>query len=379
MESVKELKNSDKIFKDAKDFLPLLGIDYVEFYVGNSKQSAHYFKSAFGFQSEAYSGLETGNKENISFVIKQEKIRLVLTSSYKSNSAVNKHCDKHGDGVKVIAFWVEDATKSFKETVKRGAKPYMKPTKEEDGNGYVIRSGIHTYGETVHLFIERNNYNGIFLPGFVKWDSSYNPESIGLKYIDHIVGNVGWNKMNVWSKFYEEVLGFTQIISFDDNDISTEYTALMSKVMSSGNGRVKFPINEPAKGINKSQIEEYLDFYNGAGVQHIALETDDIIYTVGNLRKRGIEMLYIPDTYYDTIIDRVGKITEDIKELKKHGILIDRDDDGYLLQIFTKPLVDRPTLFFEIIQRKGAKSFGKGNFKALFVAIEAEQKSRGTL
>jgi len=379
MESIKELKNPDKIFKDAKDFLPLLGIDYVEFYVGNSKQSAHYFKSAFGFQSEAYSGLETGNKENISFVIKQEKIRLVLTSSYKSNSAVNKHCDKHGDGVKVIAFWVEDATKSFEETVKRGAKPYMKPTKEEDGNGYVIRSGIHTYGETVHLFIERNNYNGIFLPGFVKWDSSYNPESIGLKYIDHIVGNVGWNKMNVWSKFYEEVLGFSQIISFDDNDISTEYTALMSKVMSSGNGRVKFPINEPAKGINKSQIEEYLDFYNGAGVQHIALETDDIICTVGNLRKRGVEMLYIPDTYYDTIIDRVGKITEDIKELKKHGILIDRDDDGYLLQIFTKPLVDRPTLFFEIIQRKGAKSFGKGNFKALFVAIEAEQKSRGTL
>ena len=379
MESIKELKNPDKIFKDAKDFLPLLGIDYVEFYVGNSKQSAHYFKSAFGFQSEAYSGLETGNKENISFVIKQEKIRLVLTSSYKSNSAVNKHCDKHGDGVKVIAFWVEDATKSFEETVKRGAKPYMKPTKEEDGNGYVIRSGIHTYGETVHLFIERNNYNGIFLPGFVKWDSSYNPESIGLKYIDHIVGNVGWNKMNVWSKFYEEVLGFSQIISFDDNDISTEYTALMSKVMSSGNGRVKFPINEPAKGINKSQIEEYLDFYNGAGVQHIALETDDIICTVGHLRKRGVEMLYIPDTYYDTIIDRVGKITEDIKELKNHGILIDRDDDGYLLQIFTKPLVDRPTLFFEIIQRKGAKSFGKGNFKALFVAIEAEQKSRGTL
>ena len=379
MDSIKELKNPDKIFKDAKDFLPLLGIDYVEFYVGNAKQSAHYFKSAFGFQSEAFSGLETGNRENISFVIKQEKIRLVLTSSYKSNSAVNKHCDKHGDGVKVIAFWVEDATKSFEETVRRGAKPYMKPTKEEDENGYVIRSGIHTYGETVHLFIERNNYNGVFLPGFVKWDSSYNPESIGLKYIDHIVGNVGWNKMNVWSKFYEEVLGFSQIISFDDNDISTEYTALMSKVMSSGNGRVKFPINEPAKGINKSQIEEYLDFYNGEGVQHIALETDDIVYTVGRLRERGVEMLYIPDTYYDTIIDRVGKITEDIKDLKKHGILIDRDDDGYLLQIFTKPLVDRPTLFFEIIQRKGAKSFGKGNFKALFIAIETEQKSRGNL
>ena len=379
MESIKELKNPDKIFKDAKDFLPLLGIDYIEFYVGNAKQSAHYFKSAFGFQSEAFSGLETGNRENISFVIKQEKIRLVLTSSYKSNSAVNKHWDKHGDGVKVIAFWVEDATKSFEETVRRGAKPYMKPTKEEDENGYVIRSGIHTYGETVHLFIERNNYDGVFLPGFVKWDSIYNPESIGLKYIDHIVGNVGWNKMNVWSKFYEEVLGFSQIISFDDNDISTEYTALMSKVMSSGNGRVKFPINEPAKGINKSQIEEYLDFYNGEGVQHIALETDDIVYTVGHLRKRGVEMLYIPDTYYDTIIDRVGKITEDINVLKKHGILIDRDDDGYLLQIFTKPLVDRPTLFFEIIQRKGAKSFGKGNFKALFIAIETEQKSRGNL
>ena len=379
MESIKELKNPDKIFKDAKDFLPLLGIDYIEFYVGNAKQSAHYFKSAFGFQSEAFSGLETGNRENISFVIKQEKIRLVLTSSYKSNSAVNKHWDKHGDGVKVIAFWVEDATKSFEETVRRGAKPYMKPTKEEDENGYVIRSGIHTYGETVHLFIERNNYDGVFLPGFVKWDSSYNPESIGLKYIDHIVGNVGWNKMNVWSKFYEEVLGFSQIISFDDNDISTEYTALMSKVMSSGNGRVKFPINEPAKGINKSQIEEYLDFYNGEGVQHIALETDDIICTVGHIRKRCVEMLYIPDTYYDTIIDRVGKITEDINVLKKHGILIDRDDDGYLLQIFTKPLVDRPTLFFEIIQRKGAKSFGKGNFKALFIAIETEQKSRGNL
>jgi len=379
MESVKELKNPDKIFKDAKDFLPLLGIDYVEFYVGNAKQSAHYFKSAFGFQSEAFSGLETGNRENVSFVIKQEKIRLVLTSSYKSNSVVNKHWDKHGDGVKVIAFWVEDATKSYEETVRRGAKPYMKPTKEKDENGYVIRSGIHTYGETVHLFIERNNYNGVFLPGFVKWDSNYNPESIGLKYIDHIVGNVGWNKMNVWSKFYEEVLGFSQIISFDDNDISTEYTALMSKVMSSGNGRVKFPINEPAKGINKSQIEEYLEFYNGEGVQHIALETDDIVHTVGHLRKRGIEMLYIPDTYYDTIIDRVGKITEDINVLKKHGILIDRDDDGYLLQIFTKPLVDRPTLFFEIIQRKGAKSFGKGNFKALFIAIETEQKSRGNL
>ena len=379
MKAIKEIVEPEKIFKDAQDFLPLLGIDYVEFYVGNSKQSAHYFKSSFGFQSEAYSGLETGNRENVSFVIKQEKIRLVLTSSYKTNSIVNEHCNKHGDGVKVIAFLVDDATRSFDETVKRGAKPYMKPTREEDENGYVIRSGIHTYGETVHLFVERNNYNGVFLPGYVKWDSNYNPKSIGLKYIDHIVGNVGWNKMNVWSKFYEDVLGFSQIISFDDKDISTEYTALMSKVMSSGNGRVKFPINEPAKGLNKSQIEEYLDFYNGAGVQHLALETDDIVNTVSHLKERGVEMLYVPDSYYDTIIDRVGKISEDVKELKKYGILIDRDDDGYLLQIFTKPLVDRPTLFFEIIQRKGAKSFGKGNFKALFVAIETEQRSRGNL
>jgi 4-hydroxyphenylpyruvate dioxygenase len=379
MKAIKEIIEPEKIFKDAQDFLPLLGIDYIEFYVGNSKQSAHYFKSAFGFQSEAYSGLETGNRENVSFVIKQEKIRLVLTSSYKTNSIVNEHCNKHGDGVKVIAFIVDDATRSFDETVKRGAKPYMKPTREEDENGYVIRSGIHTYGETVHLFVERNNYNGVFLPGYVKWDSNYNPKSIGLKYIDHIVGNVGWNKMNVWSKFYEDVLGFSQIISFDDKDISTEYTALMSKVMSSGNGRVKFPINEPAKGLNKSQIEEYLDFYNGAGVQHLALETDDIVNTVSHLKERGVEMLYVPDSYYDTIIDRVGKISEDVKELKKYGILIDRDDDGYLLQIFTKPLVDRPTLFFEIIQRKGAKSFGKGNFKALFVAIETEQRSRGNL
>ncbi|MEO2067495.1 MAG: 4-hydroxyphenylpyruvate dioxygenase [Flavobacteriaceae bacterium] len=379
MSNIKELKNPNKIFKDAQDFLPLLGIDYVELYVGNSKQSTHYYKSVFGFQSEAYSGLETGNKETVSHVIKQEKIRLVLTSSYKKDTAVNKHFNKHGDGVKFIAFLVDDATKSFEETVKRGAKPYMNPVREQDENGYVVRSGIYTYGETIHLFVERNNYDGVFLPGFKKWDSSYNPQSIGLKYIDHVVGNVGWNEMNKWCKFYKEVLGFSQIISFDDDDISTEYTALMSKVMSNGNGRVKFPINEPAKGINKSQIEEYLDFYNGPGVQHLALATDDIINTVSELRKRGVEMLYVPETYYDTLIDRVGDITEDIKYLKEYGILIDRDDDGYLLQIFTKPLVDRPTLFFEIIQRKGAKSFGKGNFKALFVAIETEQKSRGTL
>ena len=379
MSAIKELNKTEKIFKDAQDFLPLLGIDYVEFYVGNSKQSAHYFKSAFGFQSEAYSGLETGNRENVSFVIKQEKIRLVLTSSYKTNSIVNEHCNKHGDGVKVIAFLVDDATKSFDETVKRGAKPYMKPTREEDENGYIIRSGIHTYGETVHLFVERNNYNGIFLPGYIKWDSNYNPKSIGLKYIDHIVGNVGWNKMNVWSKFYEDVLGFSQIISFDDKDISTEYTALMSKVMSSGNGRVKFPINEPAKGVKKSQIEEYLEFYNGPGCQHIAIATDNIIEAVSEMRNRGVEFLHVPKTYYDTVLDRVGSIDEEINKLKDLNILVDRDEEGYLLQIFTKPVEDRPTLFFEIIQRKGAQSFGKGNFKALFEAIELEQEKRGTL
>jgi 4-hydroxyphenylpyruvate dioxygenase len=379
MDSIKELKNPDKIFKDAKDFLPLLGIDYVELYVGNAKQSAHYYKTAFGFQSEAYLGLETGIKDKVSYVLKQDKIRLVLTSPYNKGGEINEHLDNHGDGVKVIAFWVDDATKSFDETVKRGAKPYMEPLKEEDENGYVIRSGIHTYGETVHLFIERKNYKGVFMPGYKKWESSYNPESIGLKYIDHIVGNVGWNEMNVWSKFYEEVLGFSQIISFDDSDISTEYTALMSKVMSNGNGRVKFPINEPAKGINKSQIEEFLDYYNSPGAQHIAVSTNDIIHTVSEMKSRGVEFLYVPDEYYDTLIDRVGKIDEDIDILKEHGILIDRDDEGYLLQLFTKPVQDRPTMFFEIIQRKGAVSFGKGNFKALFIAIETEQKSRGNL
>jgi 4-hydroxyphenylpyruvate dioxygenase len=351
----------------------------VELYVGNAKQSAYYYKTAFGFQSEAYSGLETGKNDKVSYVLKQDKIRLVLTSPYNKGGEINEHIENHGDGVKVIAFWVEDAKKSFDETVKRGAKPYLEPITEEDENGFVIRSGIHTYGETIHLFIERKNYKGVFMPGFKKWKSHYNPTSIGLGYIDHIVGNVGWNQMNVWSKFYEEVLGFSQIISFDDNDISTEYTALMSKVMSNGNGRVKFPINEPAKGINKSQIEEFLDFYNSPGAQHIAVSTDNIVHTVSEMKKRGIEFLYVPDEYYDTLIDRVGNIEEDVDTLKEHGILIDRDEEGYLLQLFTKPVQDRPTMFFEIIQRKGAVSFGKGNFKALFVAIETEQRNRGTL
>lgn len=383
IKNLKNLQNTkygvDKIFDGAEDFLPLNGTDYIELYVGNAKQSALYYKTAFGFQTEAYAGLETGVTDRVSYVLKQNKIRLVLTTSLLENGEINEHINKHGDGVKVIALWVDDATKAWKDTTSRGAKSFMEPQKEEDENGYVVRSGIHTYGETVHIFVERNNYTGVFLPGFVKAESHYNPDPVGLKFIDHMVGNVDWGQMNKWCKFYAEVMGFAQIISFDDNDISTEYTALMSKVMSNGNGRIKFPINEPAKGKKKSQIEEYIDFYNGAGVQHIAVATDDIIKTVSAMRKRGVEFLYVPDNYYDDILDRVGEIDEDIEVLKKHGVLIDRDDEGYLLQLFTKPVVDRPTMFFEIIQRKGAQSFGKGNFKALFEAIEREQENRGTL
>jgi 4-hydroxyphenylpyruvate dioxygenase len=368
-----------KIFSEAEDFLPLLGTDYVELYVGNAKQSAHFYKTAFGFQSEAYAGLETGMKDRVSYVLKQDKIRLVLTTPLNEGGLINEHINLHGDGVKVVALWVEDATKAFEETVRRGAKPYMEPTKETDEHGEVIRSGIYTYGETVHIFVERKNYHGIFLPGYKAWNSHYNPAPVGLKFIDHMVGNVGWNEMNTWVEFYAKVMGFAQIVSFDDKDISTEYTALMSKVMSNGNGRIKFPINEPAEGKKKSQIEEYLDFYKGPGVQHIAVATDNIIETVSAMRQRGVEFLYVPETYYDDLLERVGAIDEDVETLKQHGVLIDRDDEGYLLQLFTKPVVDRPTLFFEIIQRKGAQSFGKGNFKALFEAIEREQENRGTL
>lgn len=364
---------------DAEDFLPLLGTDYVEFYVGNAKQAAHYYKTAFGFQSFAYAGLETGMKDRSSYVITQDKIKIVLTSPLNAESPINDHLAKHGDGVKVVALWVDDATKSWEETTKRGAKSYMEPTKEEDQHGYVVRSGIHTYGDTVHIFVERSNYNGVFLPNYKKWESHYNPAPVGLKYVDHMVGNVGWGEMNKWVEFYAKVMGFAQMISFDDKDISTDYTALMSKVMSNGNGRIKFPINEPAEGKKKSQIEEYIDFYNGAGVQHIAVATDNIIHTVSEMKNRGVEFLYVPSNYYDDLLDRVGEIDEDIEPLKERGILVDRDDEGYLLQLFTKPQMDRPTLFFEIIQRKGAKSFGKGNFKALFEAIEREQEVRGTL
>lgn len=383
IKNLKNLQNTEyslkKLFDDAEDFLPLLGTDYVELYVGNAKQSAHFYKTAFGFQSEAYAGLETGVKDRVSYVLKQDKIRLVLTTPLTEGGPINEHINKHGDGVKVVALWVEDATKAWEETTKRGAKSFMEPTAEEDDFGKVVRSGIHTYGETVHIFVERKAYDGAFLPGYKKWESHYNPAPTGLKFIDHMVGNVDWDEMNIWCEFYAKVMGFAQIISFDDKDISTDYTALMSKVMSNGNGRIKFPINEPAEGKKKSQIEEYIDFYNGPGVQHIAVATDDIVATVSAMRDRGVEFLYVPDNYYDDLLERVGDIDEDVEILKQHGILIDRDDEGYLLQLFTKPVVDRPTMFFEIIQRKGAQSFGKGNFKALFEAIEREQGNRGTL
>lgn len=369
----------NKTTPNETDFLPINGTDYIEFYVSNCKQAAHFYKTAFGFQDLAYAGLETGLKDRESYVLVQDKIRLVLTSPLKSGTAIGQHIDRHGDGVKVVALWVDDARKSYEETTSRGARSYMEPTVEKDANGEVVKAGIYSYGETVHIFIERKNYSGIFLPGFKTLKTSYNPEAIGLKYVDHMVGNVGWNEMKTWVNFYADVMGFTQLVSFDDKDISTEYTALMSKVMSNGNGRIKFPINEPAEGKKKSQIEEYLDFYEGPGVQHIAVATDNIVETVTSLRNRGVEFLRVPGTYYDDLLDRVGSIDEDLEPLKDLGILVDRDDEGYLLQIFTKPIEPRPTVFFEIIQRKGAKSFGKGNFKALFEAIEREQEVRGTL
>ena len=384
----KDIQNVDygleKIFAGAQDFLPLLGTDYVEFYVGNAKQAAHFYKTAFGFQSYAYRGLETGSKDSVSYVLAQDKIRLVLTTPLTSSSPINDHIVKHGDGVKVVALWVDDARSAYEETTKRGAKSYMEPTVEKDEHGEVVRAGIYTYGETVHIFVERKNYSGAFLPGFRKWESDYNPEPVGLKYIDHMVGNVGWNEMNVWVKWYEDVMGFENFLSFDDKQITTEYSALMSKVMSNGNGRIKFPINEPAEGKKKSQIEEYLDFYESPGVQHIAVATNDILTTVSEMRKRGVEFLSTPpDEYYNEVPNRLlahdHTLNEDINALKKLGIMIDADEEGYLLQIFTKPVEDRPTLFFEIIQRMGARGFGAGNFKALFEAIEREQEKRGTL
>lgn len=364
----------------AADFLPINGTDYIEFYVGNAKQAAHFYKTAFGFQSEAYAGPETGVRDRASYVLRQDKIRLVFTSALRSDHPISEHVKKHGDGVKVLALWVDDAYKAFEETTQRGAKVYQTPQTSEDASGMVRTSGIYTYGETVHLFVERKNYSGIFLPGYQAWESDYNPEPTGLRYIDHCVGNVGWDRMNDTVTWYQKVMGFVNILSFDDKQINTEYSALMSKVMSNGNGYVKFPINEPAEGKKKSQIEEYLDYYEGEGVQHAALTTHNIIDTVKTLKARGVEFLSAPPaSYYDMLSERVGIIDEDIIKIKELGILVDRDEEGYLLQIFTKPLQDRPTLFFEIIQRKGAQSFGAGNFKALFEAIEREQEKRGNL
>lgn len=379
METTKINKLEKLHANSIKDFLPLNGTDYIEFYVGNAKQSAYYYQMAWGYELVAYAGLETGVKDRASYVLQQGKIRLVLTTSFDPESEISKHVQKHGDGVKVLALWVDDAEKSFNETVKRGARAIHKPQTLKDENGEVKVASIATYGETIHTFVERKNYTGAFLPGYQKANSKIKSIPVGLKHVDHCVGNVGWGEMNTWVKFYEEVLGFKLLLTFDDKDISTEYSALMSKVVSNGNGYVKFPINEPAEGKKKSQIEEYLDFYKGPGVQHIAIATDNIIETVAELRKRGIEFLVVPDSYYDDLLDRVGSIDEDIKKIKELNILVDRDEEGYLLQLFTKPVEDRPTLFYEIIQRKGAQSFGKGNFKALFESIEREQAKRGTL
>ena len=373
------ITNTDKNKPTVTDFLPLQGTDYVEFYVGNAKQAAHFYKTAFGFQSLAYAGPETGIKDRASYAVRQHKLTFVFTTPLRTDNEIADHIYKHGDGIKIIALKVEDATSSWKVTTQKGAKSYMEPVTLKDEQGEAVISGIHTYGETVHLFIERKNYQGVFLPGYREWKSNYNPSDTGLLYVDHCVGNVGWNQMNRWVQFYEEVMGFRNILTFDDKDISTEYSALMSKVMSNGNGFVKFPINEPAEGKKKSQVEEYLEFYDGEGCQHVALATNDIVKTVTELSNRGVEFLKVPGTYYDDLLQRVGPIDEDLEPLKELGVLVDRDDEGYLLQIFTKPVEDRPTLFFEIIQRKGAQSFGKGNFKALFEAIEREQEMRGNL
>ncbi len=361
------------------DILPLNGTDYIEFYVGNAKQAAHFYENAFGFEIIAYSGPETGVRDKASYVLKQGKIRLILTTALNSNSPISDHVRKHGDGVKVLALWVDDAAQSFYDTVKRGATPASEPQTITDENGSVVVASIKTYGDTIHTFVERKNYNGIFLPTYQPHKSRTFKGGVGLKYVDHCVGNVELGEMNKWVKFYEDVMGFKLLLTFDDKDISTEYSALMSKVVSNGNGYIKFPINEPAHGKKKSQVEEYLDFYDGAGVQHIAVATDDIVHTVTELRARGVDFLEIPSAYYDNLLERVGKIDEDLQPLRDLNILVDRDEEGYLLQIFTKPVEDRPTLFFEIIQRKGATSFGKGNFKALFESIEREQEKRGNL
>lgn len=373
------LENPSIALSNTQDFLPLLGTDHIEFYVGNAKQSAHFYESAFGFELLAYAGPETGIKDRASYVLKQGKIRLVLTTSLVPNSEISEHVRRHGDGVKVMALWVDDARKAYLETTSRGAESAAAPQVLRDEQGEVVVASIKTYGDTIHTFVERKNYRGVFMPGFEARKSATFRGDVGLQYVDHCVGNVELGAMNHWVNFYEDVMGFKLLLTFDDKDISTEYSALMSKVVSNGNGYIKFPINEPAEGRKKSQVDEYLDFYGGAGVQHIAVATHDIIHTVGELRRRGVEFLEVPASYYEDLLERVGQIDEDLQPLKDLNILVDRDEEGYLLQIFTKPVEDRPTLFFEIIQRKGATSFGKGNFKALFEAIEREQARRGNL
>jgi 4-hydroxyphenylpyruvate dioxygenase len=365
--------------EQATDTFPINGTDYVEFYVGNAKQAAHFYRAVFGYRILAYRGPETGTRDRASYVLQQDKIRLVLTTALRPDSDIAAHVHKHGDGVKDIALWVDDARRAFGLAVERGAKPAAEPKSLVDEHGEVVTAAIYTYGETIHSLVERKNYKGLFMPGFVPFAGRGDAEGVGLKYIDHCVGNVELGAMNKWVKYYADVLGFSQLISFDDKAISTEYSALMSKVMANGNGRIKFPLNEPAKGKKKSQIDEYLEFYQGPGCQHIALATDDIIDTVTKLRDRGVEFLRVPATYYETVSERVGKIEEDLRPIQELGILVDRDEEGYLLQIFSKPMEDRPTLFYEIIQRKGAKSFGAGNFKALFEALEREQDLRGNL
>jgi len=362
-----------------KDFLPINGTDYIEFYVGNAKQSAHYYRTAFGFTLIAYCGLETGVRDRASYVLGQDKIRFVLTTPLQPNHPIADHLKLHGDGVRDIALWVDDAESAFRETTKRGARGVMEPTVSRDTFGEIRKSAIAIYGDTIHTFIERKNYRGAFMPGYQAVNEDPIARSVGLKYVDHCVGNVELGAMNTWVDFYMNVMGFRLYQHFDDEDISTEYSALMSKVMANGNDRIKFPINEPAAGRKKSQIDEYLEYYRTPGVQHIAMATDNIIETVTELTGRGVEFLRVPTTYYEDLQKRVGKIDEPIEELKRLGILVDRDDEGYMLQIFSKPVEDRPTLFFECIQRKGSRSFGKGNFKALFEAIEREQQVRGNL
>ena len=362
-----------------RDFLPLRGTDHVEFYVGNARQAAYYYRAAFGMSLVAYAGPETGQRDRASYVVQQGKIRFVLTTPLRSSDPIAEHVYRHGDGVRTIALWVDDARHAWKETTGRGAISVAEPSERSDEYGRVVTSSIRAYGDTIHTFVERDGYIGAFLPGFRPVESDHVARPVGLLHIDHIVGNVGWHQMDKWVDFYSHVMGFSLYQHFDDKDISTEYSALMSKVMANGNGYVKFPINEPAEGKHKSQIEEYLDFYPGPGVQHIALATNDILHTVTGLHDQGVEFLRVPHTYYSELQGRVGKIDEPIEELEELGILVDRDDQGYMLQIFTRPVEDRPTLFFEIIQRKGSRSFGKGNFKALFEAIEREQRERGNL